>query len=104
VAGAAAAPGPTLSVLRFATPLAVALACFPFQAKRGGLKDTDAIDLMATVFKATLDRTGVEPQVCVLAGGVAEWGGRDEYMSRTPGFHPSPLPSQTLILAVSHTL
>lgn len=31
------------------------------KAKRGGLKDTDAIDLLATVFKATLERTGVEP-------------------------------------------
>jgi len=32
------------------------------QARRGGLRDTDAIDLLATVYKATLDRTGVEPQ------------------------------------------
>eukprot|EP00197_Chlamydomonas_leiostraca_P010486 CAMPEP_0202865076 /NCGR_PEP_ID=MMETSP1391-20130828/5205_1 /ASSEMBLY_ACC=CAM_ASM_000867 /TAXON_ID=1034604 /ORGANISM="Chlamydomonas leiostraca, Strain SAG 11-49" /LENGTH=455 /DNA_ID=CAMNT_0049544871 /DNA_START=106 /DNA_END=1473 /DNA_ORIENTATION=+ len=31
------------------------------KAKRGGLKDTDAIDLCATVFKAVLERTGVEP-------------------------------------------
>ncbi|EFJ53073.1 hypothetical protein VOLCADRAFT_102696 [Volvox carteri f. nagariensis] len=32
------------------------------KARRGGLKDTDAVDLLATVFKAVLDRTGVEPQ------------------------------------------
>mmetsp|Transcript_21801 Transcript_21801/g.37207 ORF Transcript_21801/g.37207 Transcript_21801/m.37207 type:complete len:467 (-) Transcript_21801:333-1733(-) len=30
------------------------------KAKRGGLKDTGAVDLMATVFKAVLERTGVE--------------------------------------------
>lgn len=32
------------------------------KAKRGGLKDTDAVDMMATVFKAVLDRTKVEPE------------------------------------------
>lgn len=32
------------------------------QAKRGGLKDTDAVDLMATVFKAVIQQAGVEPQ------------------------------------------
>ncbi|KXZ51925.1 hypothetical protein GPECTOR_11g51 [Gonium pectorale] len=32
------------------------------KAIRGGLKDTDAIDLLATVFKAVLQRTGVEPE------------------------------------------
>lgn len=32
------------------------------KAKRGGLKDTDAIDLLATVYKAVLDQTKVEPQ------------------------------------------
>ncbi|GLC34123.1 3-ketoacyl-CoA thiolase 2, peroxisomal [Pleodorina starrii] len=32
------------------------------KARRGGLKDTDAVDLLATVFKAVIDRTGVEPQ------------------------------------------
>jgi acetyl-CoA acetyltransferase len=31
------------------------------QARRGGLRDTDAIDLLATVYRATLERTGVEP-------------------------------------------
>lgn len=31
------------------------------QAKRGGLKDTDAVDLLATVFKAVLDRTRINP-------------------------------------------
>lgn len=31
------------------------------QAKRGGLKDTDAVDLLATVFKAVLDRTHINP-------------------------------------------
>lgn len=32
------------------------------KAKRGGLKDTDAVDLLATVFKAILERTRVEPE------------------------------------------
>jgi acetyl-CoA acetyltransferase len=31
------------------------------QARRGGLKDTDAVDLLSTVFKAVLTQTGVEP-------------------------------------------
>ncbi|KAG2490550.1 hypothetical protein HYH03_010944 [Edaphochlamys debaryana] len=31
------------------------------KAKRGGLRDTDAVDLLATVFKAVLERTRVEP-------------------------------------------
>lgn len=31
------------------------------QAKRGGLKDTDAVDLLSTVFKAVLDRTRLNP-------------------------------------------
>lgn len=31
------------------------------QAKRGGLKDTDAVDLLSTVFKAVLDRTRINP-------------------------------------------
>ncbi len=33
------------------------------KAKRGGLKDTPADDLLATVLKATLQQTGVEPAV-----------------------------------------
>lgn len=32
------------------------------KAKRGGLKDTLADDLLATVLKATIDKTGVEPE------------------------------------------
>jgi hypothetical protein len=43
------------------------------QAKRGGLKDTLADDLLATVLKATLQQTGVEPQVCA-TGRVADLG------------------------------
>jgi hypothetical protein len=35
------------------------------QAKRGGLKDTDAVELLSTVFKAVIDKTGVDPRVCV---------------------------------------
>jgi acetyl-CoA acyltransferase 1 len=31
------------------------------QAKRGGLKDTDAVDLLATVFRAVLERTRINP-------------------------------------------
>ncbi|KIY92728.1 acetyl-CoA acyltransferase 1 [Monoraphidium neglectum] len=31
------------------------------KARRGGLRDTDAVDLLATVYRATLDRTRVEP-------------------------------------------
>eukprot|EP00878_Enallax_costatus_P000915 GHUV01001045.1.p1 GENE.GHUV01001045.1~~GHUV01001045.1.p1 ORF type:complete len:493 (+),score=165.48 GHUV01001045.1:98-1480(+) len=31
------------------------------KAKRGGLKDTDAVDLLATVFKAVLDQTKIDP-------------------------------------------
>ncbi len=34
------------------------------QAKRGGLKDTLADDLMTAVFKATIQQTGIEPGVC----------------------------------------
>ncbi|WIA37193.1 hypothetical protein OEZ86_014146 [Tetradesmus obliquus] len=30
-------------------------------AKRGGLKDTDAVDLLATVFKAVLQQSGINP-------------------------------------------
>jgi hypothetical protein len=33
------------------------------QAKRGGLKDTDAVELLSTVFKAVIDKTGVDPRV-----------------------------------------
>ena len=33
------------------------------QAKRGGLKDTLPDDMLATVFKATLQRTGIDPKV-----------------------------------------
>jgi len=33
------------------------------KAKRGGLRNTDATDLMATVFKAVLDKTSVDPKV-----------------------------------------
>lgn len=33
------------------------------KAKRGGLKDTDAVDLLATVFKAVLEKTRIEPEV-----------------------------------------
>ena len=33
------------------------------KAKRGGFKDTPADDLLAAVLKATLQQTGVEPQV-----------------------------------------
>lgn len=31
------------------------------KARRGGLRDTDAVDLLATVYRATLAATGVEP-------------------------------------------
>jgi acetyl-CoA acyltransferase 1 len=31
------------------------------QAKRGGLKDTDAVDLLGTVFKAVVDQTKINP-------------------------------------------
>jgi acetyl-CoA acyltransferase 1 len=31
----------------------------PLQAKHGGLKDTDAVDLLATVVKAVLERTRI---------------------------------------------
>ena len=35
----------------------------PFtQAKRGGLANTDAADLLAAVFKGVLDKTGVDPK------------------------------------------
>lgn len=44
------------------------------QAKRGGLRDTDAADLLSTLFKAVLERTGVEPQVRVGSGwGAGTW-------------------------------
>jgi len=33
------------------------------QAKRGGLRDTDATDLLATVFKAVLTKTAIDPKV-----------------------------------------
>ena len=39
------------------TPLCVA------QAKRGALKDCPADDMLAAVLQATVDRTGVEPEV-----------------------------------------
>ena len=34
------------------------------QAKRGALKDCPADDMLAAVLQATVDRTGVEPEVC----------------------------------------
>ena len=37
------------------------------KAKRGGLKDTTADDLLATVLKATLQQTGIEPAVRLTA-------------------------------------
>lgn len=33
------------------------------QAKRGALKDCPADDMLAAVLQATVDRTGVEPEV-----------------------------------------
>jgi hypothetical protein len=38
------------------------------QAKRGGLKDTLPDDLLLAVFKATLERTGINPAVCHFSG------------------------------------
>ena len=35
------------------------------QGKRGGLKDTLPDDMLATVIAATLQRTGINPAVCV---------------------------------------
>jgi hypothetical protein len=35
------------------------------QAKRGGLRDTDATDLLATVFKAVLNKTSLDPKVFI---------------------------------------
>lgn len=37
----------------------------PQQAKRGWFKDTPVDDLLAAVLKATIDRTGINPAVCV---------------------------------------
>lgn len=33
------------------------------QAKRGGLANTDAVDMLAAVFKGVLEQTKVEPEV-----------------------------------------
>lgn len=38
------------------------------QAKRGGLKDTLPDDMLGAVFKATLERTGVDAKVSILTG------------------------------------
>jgi len=46
-------PTPSAGALVEALPSVV-------QARRGGLRDTDAIDLLATLFKAVLAQTGVE--------------------------------------------
>ena len=35
------------------------------QGKRGGLKDTLPDDMLATVIAATLQRTGINPAVCI---------------------------------------
>lgn len=35
------------------------------QGKRGGLKDTLPDDMLATVFTATLERTGINPAVSI---------------------------------------
>lgn len=40
-------------------------ACCVLQAKRGALKDCPADDMLAAVLQATVDRTGVEPEVFV---------------------------------------
>ena len=37
------------------------------QGKRGGLKDTLPDDMLATVFAATLQRTGINPAVSLLS-------------------------------------
>lgn len=42
----------------------------PSQAKRGGFKDTLPDDMLAAVVTATLQRTGVEPEVRVRGGCV----------------------------------
>lgn len=60
--------GVNLLYLYVITSLAFLLTC---QAKRGGFKDTHADDLLVAVLKATLQQTGVEPQVRNIAGCVA---------------------------------
>ena len=54
------------------------------QAKKGGLKDTLADDMIATVLKATIDRTGVNPAVSI-ACGMGSTGGDFSY-PRQPRF------------------
>lgn len=51
------------------------LVLLDLQAKRGSLRDTDAIDLLSTVFKAVLEKTGVEGSVsgAVLLSGSVYW-------------------------------
>eukprot|EP00967_Tisochrysis_lutea_P105592 scaffold161114_cov18-Tisochrysis_lutea.AAC.1 len=62
--------GPTRTVSSYETLVPCSITCEMCslkgqlsQAKRGGLRNTDATDLMATVFKAVLDKTSVDPKV-----------------------------------------
>ena len=75
----------------------------PSQAKRGGLKDTDAIDLLATVFKAVLERTHVEPQVCLCPRLRPNWAAQKAL--RHPMLSPPPpLLPLSVALAAYQTL
>ena len=72
------------------------------QAKRGGLRDTDAVDLLATVFKAVLAQTKVEPEVRLLPvpSGIPSHGCMYECPSNSNSDTSShtchPLPSQAI--------
>jgi hypothetical protein len=46
------------------------------KAKRGGFKDTMADDLLSAVLIATMEQTGVEPQVCTLSCLSVPFGAR----------------------------
>lgn len=71
------------------------------KAKRGGLRDTDAIDLLATVFKAVLVKTGIEPGVIgdIVVGSVLGPSSQRANEARIASFYagiPEEVPVRTI--------
>lgn len=71
------------------------------KAKRGGLRDTDAVDLLATVFKAVLDQTRIEPEAIgdIVIGSVLGPGSQRANEARIASFFagiPEIVPVRTV--------
>lgn len=71
------------------------------QAKRGGLKDTDAVDLLSTVFKAVLDRTRINPGGRYLAQLLVGWPAKCSPVAGSAREAVGPLPTSCRAACVS---